>query len=118
MCIAPTGSGKTLAYALPLVPHVLASTRRGAGPIALVIAPTRELVAQIAKVCAPFKRLFDIIAVRLGSSVTVKDRANSKIINCSLLHMVVAQKQAQVRMIATCWRVLLLALWIWPADFL
>jgi len=29
VAIAPTGSGKTLAYALPLVPHILASTQRG-----------------------------------------------------------------------------------------
>ena len=48
---AATGTGKTAAFALPLL-HGLASLGprpRGAGPVALVLAPTRELAMQVSE---------------------------------------------------------------------
>lgn len=47
--IAQTGSGKTLSFILPAIVHCMAQPKqtRGAGPIALVLAPTRELAMQI-----------------------------------------------------------------------
>merc|ERR1712167_221408 len=49
VCIAETGSGKTLGFVLPALVHINAqpATKRGDGPIALVVAPTRELACQI-----------------------------------------------------------------------
>ena len=49
--IAKTGSGKTAAFVLPMVVHILdqPEMEKGAGPIAIVVAPTRELAEQIHK---------------------------------------------------------------------
>lgn len=54
--IAQTGSGKTLAYMLPATVHInnQQRSRRGEGPIALILAPTRELAQQIQKVAYDF----------------------------------------------------------------
>lgn len=49
---AQTGSGKTVAFGLAFADQVLGDdglARRGAGPLALVIAPTRELALQVAR---------------------------------------------------------------------
>ncbi|MCW2616691.1 MAG: deaD [Frankiales bacterium] len=43
---AATGTGKTAAFALPLLQR-LEKRGRGAGPVALVLAPTRELAMQV-----------------------------------------------------------------------
>lgn len=48
--IAKTGSGKTIAFGIPGLLHISAQphqTRRGDGPMMLVLAPTRELGQQI-----------------------------------------------------------------------
>ncbi len=45
-----TGSGKTASFAIPMIQHCLNAerpTRRGDGPIGLVLAPTRELAQQV-----------------------------------------------------------------------
>ena len=49
--IAKTGSGKTAAFVLPMVVHILDQPEldKGAGPIAIIVAPTRELAEQIHK---------------------------------------------------------------------
>ena len=49
--IAKTGSGKTAAFVLPMVVHILDQSEldKGAGPIAIIVAPTRELAEQIHK---------------------------------------------------------------------
>lgn len=54
--IARTGSGKTLAYILPSIIHIAnqEQTKRGDGPIALILAPTRELAQQIQAVVNDF----------------------------------------------------------------
>ncbi len=46
---AETGSGKTASFAIPMIQHCLqqGKTRRGDGPIGLVLAPTRELAQQV-----------------------------------------------------------------------
>jgi ATP-dependent RNA helicase RhlE len=46
---AQTGTGKTAGFTLPLLQRLLASTRRGPAPRALVLTPTRELTAQVAE---------------------------------------------------------------------
>jgi len=49
---AQTGSGKTVAFGLAFADQVLGDAgqaKRGAGPLALVIAPTRELALQVAR---------------------------------------------------------------------
>jgi len=55
---AETGSGKTASFAIPMIQHCLQSpsTRRGDGPIGLVLAPTRELAQQIEKEIQAFSR--------------------------------------------------------------
>lgn len=59
--IAQTGTGKTLAYLLPAVVHIKEKkTRRGLGPIVLVLAPTRELARQIEHVARDFEKLLNI----------------------------------------------------------
>ena len=45
---AATGTGKTAAFALPLLQR-LGKRERGAGPVALVLAPTRELAMQVSE---------------------------------------------------------------------
>jgi ATP-dependent RNA helicase RhlE len=52
LACAATGSGKTAAFLLPILHHLLAHPRPGAGlhlagPRALILTPTRELAAQI-----------------------------------------------------------------------
>ena len=49
---AQTGSGKTVAFGLAMAPELLrddGSTRAGAGPVSLIIAPTRELALQVSR---------------------------------------------------------------------
>jgi superfamily II DNA/RNA helicase len=48
LATSSTGSGKTLAFCLPLIPHILdqTSSKKGDGPIAVILSPTRELVHQ------------------------------------------------------------------------
>ncbi|KAJ0178378.1 hypothetical protein K1T71_006201 [Dendrolimus kikuchii] len=59
--IAQTGTGKTLAYLLPAVVHIKEkTTRKGLGPIVLVLAPTRELARQIEQVAKDFESLLNI----------------------------------------------------------
>jgi len=55
---AETGSGKTAAFAIPMIQHCLntSRSRRGDGPIGLVLAPTRELAQQIDKEVRAFSR--------------------------------------------------------------
>ena len=56
---AATGTGKTAAFALPLL-HGLASLgkrERGAGPVALVLAPTRELAMQVSEATHRYGKL-------------------------------------------------------------
>lgn len=56
--IAQTGTGKTLAYLLPAIVHIKEKvSRKGLGPIALVLAPTRELARQIEQVAQEFQSL-------------------------------------------------------------
>lgn len=59
--IAQTGTGKTLAYLLPAVVHIKEkATRKGLGPIVLILAPTRELARQIEQVAKEFEKLLNI----------------------------------------------------------
>jgi len=62
IAIAKTGSGKTVGYLFPafsLLSSYPTVSRRGDGPVAVVLAPTRELAIQIQvecdKFCAPLK---------------------------------------------------------------
>lgn len=45
--LAETGSGKTLSFVVPMLAHVLRTTRTHGGPYGLILAPTRELAQQI-----------------------------------------------------------------------
>ena len=58
LAIAKTGSGKTLGFLLPVLARcdalAASSGARGAGPIALIMAPTRELALQIHAVAVKF----------------------------------------------------------------
>jgi len=72
---AETGSGKTAAFAIPMI-HACVSfvekrgeTRRGDGPIAIVLAPTRELAQQIEKETKAFSQAID--KKRFRTSVVV-----------------------------------------------
>lgn len=63
--IAKTGSGKTAAFVLPMVVHILDQPEldKGAGPIAIIVAPTRELAEQIHKEARLLRHL------RLGQKI-------------------------------------------------